>query len=101
MGFLLSALYPFFLSLLMGSTIENRKYCHIILCEVLRKIFLEILKESAVRLALSRKGYLKLSPMERELTQQISHLSAEILACDTLHRTTLPFQCCQLMQITQ
>lgn len=101
MGFLLSALYLFFLSLLMGSTIENRKYCHIILCELLRKKKFKILKGSAVRLALSRKGFLKLSPTERELTQQITHLSAEILACDMLHCTTLPFQCCQLMQITQ
>lgn len=100
MGFLLSALYQFFLSLLMGSRIENKKYCHIILCKLLR-IFFKILKGSAVRLALSRMGFLKIFPTERELTQQISHLSAEILAYDTLHPTTLPFQCCQLMQITQ
>lgn len=68
MGFLLSALYLFFLSLLMGSTLENKKYCYIILCELFRFFFFKILKGSAVRLALSRKEFLKLFPMERELT---------------------------------
>lgn len=56
MGFLLSSLYQFFLTLLMGSTLANRKYCHIILCELLRKKILEILKGSAVRVSTVKKG---------------------------------------------